>query len=180
MNLHRLTLLFIKDNQVDAAEDTSCRAINLSLDGPTLSQLYEYHHNLGHISHHRGDMEAAIDHHKTSLEISRSPNSQVNQAGILACLVGLLLEAEKFDDAQVHLEHLKLQAVNDPGHLGIAMVAQAVIWYRQKKLEEARSELSRTIGFYAKIGISPDYVGSLKEFLQEIEEEINRRAVSDS
>ena len=178
--LHRLALLYVHDNQVDAAEDLSSRTIDLPPDGPSQTQLYEHHHTLGHISHRRGDTKAAIDHHKKAFGIARSLNSHEKQTGILACLVGLFLEAEKFDDAQVHIEYLRLYAVNDPAHLGVAMVAQAGIWYRQGKLKEAISELSQNISLYEKNGVSRDQVASLKGCLRKLEGEMNGKAASDS
>jgi len=176
--LSQLALLFIRVNQVDAAEDAVSRAINLHSDGPSQSQLYDHHHTLGHISHRRGDTEAGIDHHMKALGIARSLKSQDSQIGILNCLVWLLLEEERFDDAQVHLEHLRLHVVNHPRDLGRAMVSQARIWYHQGKLEEARFELSQALGLYEKIGVSANRVGLIKGFLRKVEEEINERAGS--
>ena len=177
--LQRLALLFVKDNQVDAAEDAASRAIDLPSDGPSQSQLYEYHHTLGHISHRRGEMEAAIDHHLEALGIAPSLPSQDKQTGILGCLLELLLEEERFDDAQVHVEQLKLHADNDPLYRAMAMAVQARIWRGQGKLEEARSEFVQIIGSYEKIGVTVDFMGDIKEELCEIEEEIKERAASN-
>jgi len=177
--LHGLALLFVRDNQVDAAEEAASRAINLPSDGLSQSQLYTRHHILGHIRECRGDTGAAIDHHMKALGIAHSLNSQDKQAMILHCLVELLLKAERFDDAQVYLEHTKLHTINDPARLGVTMVTQARIWYHQGKLEETRFELSRAIGLYEEIGVPTELVGGLKEFLQGVEEEMNRRAASD-
>jgi len=175
--LHRLALLFAQDNQVDAAEATSSRAMDLFPNGPSQSQLHERHHTLGHICHRRGDTEGAIAHHMKALEIACSLSSQDHRrTGILGCLVGLFLEAGRFDEAQVCVKYLKLLADNDPAHLGIAMTAQAGIWYRQGKIEEARSELSRNISLYEKIGASRDFVGNLKEAFRKVEVEVSRRA----
>ena len=174
-----LALLFVKDNQVDAAEAATSRAIDLPPDGPSQSQLNRYHHALGHISHRRGETEAAIDHLTRALEIARSLNSQHRQTGILGCLLGLFLEEERFDDAQVHLEQLKLHAASYPIHQGVAMFAQARIWRHAGKLEEARSEISRIISLYEQIGVSTRHMGHLEEEIQEVEKEINERDASD-
>jgi len=114
-----------------------------------------------------------------ALGIARSLNSQRKQTGILNCLLGLLLEEERFNDVQVHVEQLVLRAINDPLYRSVAVLWQARIWRHQDKLEEARSELSRTIGSYEKIGILADLMGDLKEELQGIEEEMDERAASD-
>jgi len=178
--LHCLALLFVKDDQVDAAEDANSRAINLSSDGLSQSQLYNHHHNLGHICECRGETEAAIDHHMKALEIAHSLNSLDKEAWMLGCLMNLLLEEERFDDAQARLEQFKLGAVDDPYPRSVGMLTQARIWRQQGKLEEAKSELSRTIGLYEKIGVSVDDVEGLKWELQEVEEEMEERAARDS
>ena len=178
-SLHRLALLLVKDNQADAAEHASSRAIGLPSDGPSQSQLYEHHHIIGHICECRGETEMAIDHHMKALGLARSLNSEDKQASILTCLLGLLIEAGRFDDAQAHIEQLKLHAVNDPVYRGVVIVVQAGIWYRQGKLEEARSELLRTIGSCEEIRVLADSMGDLKEALRGIEEEIRKRDASD-
>ena len=173
--LHGLALLFVKDDQVDAAEEATSRAINLSSDRPSKSQLYERHHILGHIRQCRGETEAAIYHHMEALGIARSLDSQDKQTAILRCLLELLLEEDRFDDAQVYVEDLKLHAVNDPLRLGIAMLVQVEIWRHKGKLEEARFELLQAIDLYEEIGVSADYVGGLKVDLQEVEEAIKEK-----
>jgi tetratricopeptide (TPR) repeat protein len=169
-SLQCLALLFVKDDQVDAAEETALRAIEVS---GNQSRLYEHHHILGHIYETRGDMEAAISHHETSLGIASSLNSQGKQIGILDCLVGLLLKVERFDDAQVYLERLKSDAVNDPLHLGRAEVMQARIWFHHGRLEEAKYEVLRVISVHEKLRGSVYVLEGCKEVLQEIEEKMN-------
>ena len=177
--LHRIALISLKNKQVDAAEEAASSAVNLSSDGLSRYQLYERHHILGHICECRGKTEAAVDHHIKALGIARSLELLDKQTRILKCLVQLLLEAEKFEDAQVHLEQLKSHAVNDPLYLGRVMLSQTRIWRHQGKLEEARSELSRTIGSYEKTGVLVDFMGNLKNELQKVEQEMNKKLASD-
>ena len=172
-SLQYLALLFAEDEQVDAAEEAASRAINLASDKLRQTQVCEHHRVLGHICRSRGEMEAAINHFKKALEIASSLNSQDMQSVVLHCLVQLLLKEGKFDDAQVHLEHLKSQMADKSFDLDLVMLTQACAWYQQGKLEEAKSEFSRIIGVYEKIGVSADLLGSCRELLRVIEEETN-------
>ena len=59
------------------------------------------------------------------------------------------------------------------------MYMQARVWRHQGKLEEARSEISRVIDLYEKIGVLADLTAMVREELQGVEEEMNERAASD-
>jgi len=177
--LHRLASSLVHDNQVDAAEEVVSRMINLSSDGPSQAQLYERHSILGHICEYRGEMDAAIDHIMKALGIASSLFSQDKQVWTLRYLLSLLLQEDRFDDAEVYVEQFKLRVANDPLNLGIAMQAQARIWHHQGRLEEARSELLRAIGLFEEIGVLADATETLKQMLHWTEEEMNERAMSD-
>jgi len=164
--LHRLAFLLVNDGQVNAAEEAASRMINLSLDGPNQAQLYGYHSTLWQICSLKGETEAAIGHLMKALGIASSLCSQDKQVSVLRYLSQLLLEEKRFDDAEVYIEQLKLYAVNDPLNLGIAMGMKAVVLYHQGRLEEARSELSRAIDLYEKIGVSGSTTADLKEVLR--------------
>jgi len=177
--LHRLALLLVNDNKVDAAEEAISRMINLSSDGPSQAQLYEHHSILGHICECRGEVDAAIDHHTKALGIASSVFSPDKQTSILRDLVALLLRQGRFDGIQLYIEQLKLHAVGDPLYLGFAMGSQARVWYEQGRFEEARSELLRAVGLWEKIGVLATATAQLKGLLQNVEEEINERDASD-
>jgi len=176
-SLQYLALLFAEDDQVDAAEETASRAIKLASDEPRQSQVCEHHRVLGHIYRSRGETEVAINHFKKAAEIASSLNSRGVESVVLHCLVHLLLEEGRFDDAQVYLEHLKSHMAEDSFDLDLVMLAQACAWYQQGKLEEAKSEFSRIIGVYKKIGVSADLLGNCRQLLRVIEEESNKPVV---
>ena len=177
--LHVLASLFIEDNQVNAAEEATSRAVIISLDEPSKSQLREHYLILGHMCRRRGETGAANGHYMKALGIARSLNQQGEQLVTILSLVTLLVETERFDDALVHLDHLKLDVANNPRYVGVVMQAQARVLLYQGKLEEARSEMLRTIGLYEGIGVSAGYMDDSKKFLQEIEGKINERAASN-
>ena len=156
--LDRLTTLFVESDQLDAAEETALRAINLSPGDD-----YELYHLLGHARESRGEIEAAISHFEKALGIS-SCEDEIRQ-----CLLFLFLRAERFDDAQAHLESLKALHSAD-SCTNQLMVTQAYIWFSQGRFEEAKSEWLRLIGVYDGAGDStPWYLGDIKVLLQVIE-----------
>ena len=170
-SLECLALLFTDNNQLEAAEEAVSRAINLSSGRPRQPRLYQYHHILAHICHSRGDTEAAVRHSKAALRIASSLDSRDKQVSILRCLASLLLQEERFDDIQTHIEHLKSRSVNDPFNLGAAMVLQAYSWFGQGKFEEAKSEALRAISVYEGIG-ARDLLAKCKELLKDIEKKM--------
>ena len=175
---YRLALLFLNSHQVYAAEEAASRMINL-LDEPSQAQLYDRDTVLGHICSAKHEMEAAIDHYKKALGVASSLFSRDKQALTLRHLLPTLFKERRFDEAEVYLEQLKLHAPHDPFSLGLAMLAQARVWRHRGNLEGARSELSRAIGSYEKIGVLAGTVEILKGMLQSVEEEMNEKAASN-
>ena len=60
-------------------------------------------------------------------------------------------------------------AANNEYHLGGVMEMQAVIWYRQHRLEQAKSEALRAADIFEKLGSVRD-VERCREHLQVMEE----------
>ena len=178
-SLQYLAQLLAKDNQVDAAEEAASRAINLFPDGARQPQICEYHYTLGYVYSSRGEAGAAIAHLNAALRISVSLNLQEKQASILRRLVELLLKEGRLDDALVHLERLKSDAVYNLLSLGLAAVVQVCAWRREGRFEEAESEVLRVIGVYEKAGAPADFLEFSKRYLREVEEKMNNPAASD-
>ena len=148
-SLYLLALLLAKDGQFDAAENAASSAINVSSDELGVCQ---HHHALGHIYGAKGETEAAIGHFETALKISTSTNLREIQASTLRCLVWMLLEGGKLDEAQVYLERLKSDGINNLFSLGLAGAIQVFVWRREGRFEEAESEVSRIFGLYEEAG----------------------------
>jgi hypothetical protein len=96
---------------------------------------------LGDICYSKGETEKAINHLRQPLGL------HLLQTGIITVLDPLLLgtavfhKEGRFGDAHAHIECAKSHAVNDPFLLGRAMEQQAEFWYKEGKLEEAKSEV---------------------------------------
>ena len=59
---------------------------------------------------------------------------------------------DEFDDANSHIERAKSLAVGDEYTLGRGMEAQARIWYRQGRVEDARSETLGALEVFERLG----------------------------
>ena len=85
-------------------------------------------------------------------------------------LAELFIDEGRFDDAQTHVERAKSHAVDNPYSLGRLMVSQAEVWYKQGRLEEARSETLRAAEIYEKLGAARD-LETCRQFLRAMERE---------
>jgi len=69
-----------------------------------------------------------------------------------------------FDDAQAHTEYAKLHATDDNDAY---LLAQALVWYGQHRLEEAESEALRAVDAFEKLGAVRD-VERVMELLRQM------------
>ena len=165
-----LTWLLCGDGQLDAAEDAGSRVIDLLPKNGEELTVCHAHRALGEICQSKGETEKAIYHFEVALGIASSLR-QVDQVLCVNLSLAELFSREgKFEDAQTHVEHVKLYAVNNAYLLARAMEQQAQVWKGQHKLEEARSEVLRALDIFEKLGAVYDaeIVGDL---LQSIDAE---------
>ena len=172
-SLRELALLLYDDEQLDAAEETALRAIELLSDEDDQFTVCESHHILGNICRSRGETEKAINHYETALGIAPSSNWRDQLFWINYSLVVLFLRENRFDDAHTHIESAKSHAINSPYFLGRAMDLQAMIWYYERRLEEAKFEALRAVDMFEKLGAA-EGVERCRGLLQIIEEEMKR------
>jgi len=151
-----LARLLYKDGQLDDAEKTAFRAINLVSENGSQSLVSGCHRLLGQIYQSKGEREKAIRHFETGLGIASSFGWHEKQFTARYSLAVLFLDEGRFDDAQVHIEQAKSHTINDAYNLGSAMEVQANLWYRQRKFDEAKSEVLRAVGIYEKLGAAKD------------------------
>ena len=81
----------------------------------------------------------------------------------------LFCDEDEFNDANIHIEQAKSHAADHPYNLGRGMEMQARIWYRQRRLENARSEAFRALERFEKLGATQD-AEDCRGLLQQIEE----------
>jgi tetratricopeptide (TPR) repeat protein len=156
------------DKQLDAAEDAASRAIDLILGEGQEHLACKLHRVLGSIHESKGEREKAIYGFKSAIGIA----SPFNWHDILFWnhhdLAQLYLTEDEFDNANTHIKQAKSQAVNNAYWLGGATELQARVWYRQRRLEEAKSEALHALEVYQKLGAAED-AGDCRDLLLKIE-----------
>jgi len=159
------------DKQLDDAEQAASRAIDHLLPEKGEQFLVSKCHNLlGDIYSLKGETKKAAHHLEVALEVA-SPFNWLNALHhIHFSLANLYLKEGRFDDAHAHIEHAKLHAVDshDPFLLAHTMWLRALCWYKQHKVEEAKSEVLRALDAFEKLGAATN-VKRVRVLLQRIE-----------
>ena len=166
--LKYLAQLLCEDNQFYAAEEAVLHAINIFSKKDNQFDLCQSHRVLGHMYRAKGKTKKAIHHFEVALGIA-SPFNWHSQLFVAHFdLAGLFRDEGRFDDANSHIERAKPHTVGSAYYLGAAMDMQAKIWYKQHRLEEARSEALRAIDVYQRLGAAKDVEGC-RRLLRNIE-----------
>ena len=164
-------------NQLDAAEEAVSRALDLSSNEGDQFQVSQCHYLHSLIYQSKDESEAAINHFEITLGIV----SRFNYSQFWAhySLAKLFADEGRFGDAYTHIEHSKSHAVNDAYDLGMgmAMYLYAGILCKQRRFEEAKSEVSCAAETLEKVGAARDLEGC-RELLQRIREEMNNPVVA--
>jgi len=164
------------DGQLDAAEETARRAMDLIPAEGHQSLVYHSHCTLGEIHRSKGEREKALNHLEAALEIASSSDWHGRLFWVHLNMADLFLDEGRFDDTQVHIERAKSHMSNAPDP-GCVMVVQAKLWYKQHRLEEAKAEALRAVDVYEKVGDTGD-MEECRWVLQRIEEEMNNPVAS--
>ena len=172
-----LAQLLWKDKQLDAAEEAASRAIDLFSEKGQQFQVCESHRILGYIYQSKAETEKAIHHYELALGIASPFNWHDQLFWVHGDLAWLFFNERRFDNAQIHLEHAKSHTVDSTHNLGLTMEAQAMIWHKQHRLEEARSEALRAADIYEKLGAAKD-MDKCRNLLRDIEKELNSPVAS--
>ena len=162
--------------QHDAAEEAASKAIDLLPEDQYL--VCQCHSILGDICQNKGEMEKAIEHVKVALGVASSFSWGDRQFWIYHSLVYLFGDEGRFDDAQAHVEHTKLHMGHSTYLLGRTMELQAWLWYKQDRLEEAKSEYLHVVDLYEKMGTTVD-LERCRDVIMEIEAEMESPVASD-
>ena len=170
--------LLHSSRQLDAAEEAASRAIDLLPERGQQFQLCETHRILGGIYYSKGEMVKAVHHFEEALGIASSFSWSSQLFLVRYGLAEVFLDEDRFDDAQTHIERAKFHAVNYTRFLGRAMQLQAELWYKQDRLEEAKSEALRAANVYEKVGATKDLEGCSK-LLRRIERGVNEPVIPD-
>ena len=153
-SLNQLAELLHGNEQFDAAEEVATKSINLLLEKGNYHQyrVSKGYLLLGEICYSKGETEKATKHFETVLGVAPS-NWHGIWFGVLSSLANLSFDQGKFKDAHGHIEHAKSHAVNDTYCLASAMKQQAGFWYKEGRLEEAKSEVLHATSEFEKLGV---------------------------
>ena len=166
-----LARLLYEDRQLEVAEEAASRAIDLSGKGDPVT-VCQCHRVLGDIYHSRGNTGKAISYFEKALEIASSFALQAQQFWILCSLAELFFAQGRLDDAHAHIKRAKSHAVDSAYLLGRAVRLQAYLWYKQRRFEEAKSEILGAIGVFEKLRATED-VEECRKILRDIAEEMS-------
>ena len=172
-----LAWLLRNDKQLDAAEEAAFRAIGLVSEKSNPSPVCQSHRVLGDIYQSKGEIRKAIHHFEIALGIASPFNWHDHLFWIHYSLGWLSVLQGSFDDAHDHLERAKSHTINSAYNLGRATRLHARVWYRQRRLKEARSEALDAADIFEKLWAMDD-LGRCRGLLQSIDEEINHPVVS--
>jgi tetratricopeptide (TPR) repeat protein len=156
------------DNQLGAAEKAASRAIGLVPEKGREHLVAKLQRVLGLIHQSKGEKDKAIQHFKTALEIVSPFNWRDALFWNYHDLARLYLNEGDFDEANAHIKHAKSHAVDDIYSLGCAIYLQASVWYRQRKLKDAKTEVLHALEIFEQLGAAND-VGNSKGLLRIVE-----------
>ena len=176
--LERLALLYRSDGQLDAAEEAASRAMDLFSREGDQYWVCGTHHLLGTIHRSKRETGKAIHHFEVALGLASSSGWGNGLYRIHSGLAGLFLIEDKLDKAQTHVEHAKSYALTQLSHLGDATKLQAILWYKQGRFEEARSEALRASDAYERLGAAKD-LQKCRIFLRQIERKMTEPVIQD-
>jgi len=161
-----------KDGQLDAAEEAASRSIGLVSEKGNQTLVCGSHRILGEIYESKGETEKAIHHFEIALGIASSLSWHNGLFSVHYSLAMLFLDQGRFDDAHAHIKQAKTHTDHSPHKLVYAMELQAVVWYKQRRFEEARSEALCAIDVLEKLGAAND-IERCKRLLRDIQEELS-------
>ena len=173
--MYDLAWSLLGDKQLDAAENTAFRAIDLISETGQEYLLCRLHRVLGEIYGSKGKGKKAIYHFETALRIASTLNWHYQLFWIHFGLVDLLVGEGELDNANDHIEQAKSYAIDNPYNLSRAMGLQAVVWYQQDRLEDSKLEALRALEILEELGSTED-AGNCKTLLQMVEQAIGGRS----
>ena len=174
--LDALARLLLENKQLDAAQDAASGVIILWDRGQEF-EICQSHHLLGKIRFSKGERKKAIHHFEVALGIASRFEWHGQVFWIHHSMTWLFYEGDMLDNAQSHATRAKSHAVDDKYCLGRAMVIQALIWYKQNRVEDALFEALGAKEIYEKLGAAMD-VRHVKDVLQYFEQAMEGQATS--
>ena len=166
--LEQLARLLYRDGQLDPAEEAAVQSNKLLPKKGKEYEVCQSHRTLDDIYRSKGQREKAVHHYEVALGIASSFDWHAHLFWTHFSLAELSLAENKFEDAYSHVKELRSHAPENPYHLGRAALLQAKISHRQRKFDDATSEVLRALGIFGKVGASKE-LEDCKTLLRNIE-----------
>ena len=176
--LDGLALSLREDGQLDAAEEAGSRAITLLPEEGEEVQVCAAHLALGNVYRSKGEVKEAVHHFIIARRIASSFGWHDRLFWIDLSMAELCLDKGEFDSANICVGQAKSHTTNNTCNLGIAMELQAMIWCKQGRFEEARSEVLRVAEIYEPLGITKG-AEACRKLAQKIQQELDCSIDSD-
>ena len=168
-SLRYLARLLLEDKQLDAAEKSVARAINLLPKKGQECRTSQCQELLGNIYRSKGEREKAIHHYEVAIEIASPFNWHNLLFWVHYSLAELFHDENDFNNAHIHVEQAKSHVGEEKYLLGRVTELHAQIFCTEGRPEDARSEILRAKGIYEELGLAKD-VQDCRNLLQEIEQ----------
>ena len=149
--LINLAYVLHQDNQLDAAEEATSRALNLLPEQGEEFLVCSGHRALGGIYRSKGNTEKAIHHYEGALQIASFLNYHTELFWVHFVLADLFSSQGRFSDSHPHIECAKSHAVDDAYLLASMSWLQATFWAGQHMFE-AKSEALCALNAFEKLG----------------------------
>ena len=166
--LVNLASLLMQDEQLDAAEETALRAMDLLPEEGEQFQVFHSRRVLGMIYQSKGEMKKAVFHLETALDIASALHSVEDLFWAHYNLTEIFFDQGRLTDAQTHLRHAKSFAANGIYLLACTSFRQASLWYKQDMFGEAKSEALAALDVFEKLG-STDNAELTRRLLEQID-----------
>ena len=122
--LIKLAWLLWDQEQLDAAEEATARAISLLPEMGEQYQVCRYQIILGNIYQFKGEIENAVYHFEAALEIAFSFDWHHELFSIHLSLAALSFGERRFDDANVHAERIQPRPRDEDAGFGLVRAGQ--------------------------------------------------------
>ncbi|KAF9780524.1 hypothetical protein BJ322DRAFT_297207 [Thelephora terrestris] len=172
--LRCLAWMLRDDDQLDAAEAVTQRAVDAFRDRGEQYGVCQSYRTLAGICLHKGKVEEAVDYFNSALEIASATQCNRELFWNHYCLAELFFDQERFDEAHAHAELAKSHSGDDSFTLGRGMQLQATFLHKRQRLEEADAEVSKAIEVFERIGNKTE-VEKCRNLLRDIRKDLNER-----
>ena len=163
----------LSDGQLDAAQKAVSQVINLHSGKGEQYDVCQCYTLLGQIHQSKGKTNRALTHFETALRVASPFNWHHQLPNIHPHLAKLFSGQGKFNEANSHVERVKLHAISNSYRLGHTIYLQARVWYKEQRFGEAKYEVLDAVAIFEKL-VAAQMLENCEKLLNSIEVEMNK------